>query len=349
MSGTQFLIEKMLQLRSPVCLPTTCLSMKKTSIFIVCIVVLLFSATINQKLVGTWPIQQGAHANSGTSYYLPLIINNLSTGVFVGAGDIAGCSYDNDEETAKLLDGIPGTVFTLGDNAYPDGTDKDFSNCYGPTWGRHKTRTRPSPGNHDYHVKGASGYFKYFGATAGEADKGYYSYDLGAWHIIVLNSECGEVGGCDADSPQGQWLQADLASNPSFCTLAYWHKPRFSSGLIHGNNETMGDFWQLLYEAGADVVLNGHDHLYERFAPQDPDGVADPENGIRQFVVGTGGKGLYPFGIIQPNSEVRNSSTHGVIKLTLQATSYAWEFIPIAGKTFTDSGSAPCVMPKTSQ
>lgn len=322
---------------------------KKTFFFLVTILVLIFSSTINHSPVSKRPVQQVAHANSATNYYLPFIINNWSTGVLVGAGDIAGCSYDEDEETARLLDNIPGTVFTLGDNVYPDGTDEEFSNCYGPTWGRHKDRTRPSPGNHDYHVTGASGYFNYFGAAAGEADKGYYSYDIGAWHIIVLNSECNEIGGCDTDSPQGGWLQADLASNPSLCTLAYWHKPRFSSSLIHGNNETMGDFWQLLYEAGADVVLNGHAHNYERFAPQDPDGVADQENGIRQFVVGTGGKGLYPFGIIRPNSEVRNSSTHGVLKLTLQPTSYAWEFIPIAGKTFTDSGSAPCVMPKASQ
>lgn len=311
--------------------------------------VLLFSFTIfNQSLDRKRPSPHLASANSATSYYLPFIIKNWSSGVFVGAGDIASCSYDEDEETAKLLDKIPGIVFTLGDNAYPDGTDEEFSDCYDPTWGRHKARTRPTAGNHDYHVSGASGYFNYFGEAAGDPDKGYYSYDIGAWHIIALNSQCDEIGGCDIDSPQGKWLQADLASNPRLCTLAYWHKPRFSSSSIHGNNKTMKDFWYLLYEAGADVVLNGHAHNYERFAPQDPDGVADPESGIRQFVAGTGGTGLYPFATIQPNSEIRESSTHGVLKLILHPTSYAWEFIPVAGKTFRDSGSAPCVLSKTS-
>jgi len=263
--------------------------------------------------------------------------------VLVGAGDIASCRYDEDEETAKLLDNIPGTVFTLGDNAYPDGTDSEFSDCYDPTWGRHKARTRPASGNHDYHISGASGYFNYFGAAAGETGKGYYSYNLGEWHVIVLNSQCGEIGGCDRDSPQGQWLQADLAANPSVCSLAYWHNPRFSSGR-HGSSSSMQDFWELLYDAGADVVLNGHDHSYERFAPQDPNGVADPERGIRQLVVGTGGASLYSFNTIQPNSEVRNNDTHGVLKLTLHPTSYNWEFIPIAGQTFTDSGSASCIV-----
>ncbi len=271
--------------------------------------------------------------------------------VLVGAGDIAKCYNTKDEKTARLLDTIPGTVFTLGDNAYSNGRDKEFNNCYDPTWGRHKARTRPSPGNHDYHTPGASGYFNYFGAAAGEAGKGYYSYDLSGWHIIVLNSECGEVGGCDHDSPQGQWLQADLAANPGICQLAYWHKPRFSSGL-HGNYPAMQAFWELLYDAGVDVILNGHDHNYERFAPQDPNGVVDPEHGIRQFVVGTGGKSLRKFKRIQPNSEVTNNNTYGVLKLTLHSTSYDWTFIPIAshdwafipiaGRTFTDSGSASC-------
>jgi hypothetical protein len=285
------------------------------------------------------PIHSGGltGAESGTVTASP------TTTVLVGAGDIAGCGSEKDEETARLLDNIAGTVFTLGDNVYPDGTAELFTDCYDPTWGRHKARTHPSPGNHDYLVPGAPGYFDYFGAAAGEVGKGYYSYDVGDWHIIVLNSECVEAGGCGSDSPQGQWLKADLAANPSTCTLAYWHTPRFSSGSVHGNDAHMQDFWQLLYDAGADVVLNGHEHLYERFAPQDPNGVADPEHGIRQFTVGTGGKSLYAFGTVQPNSEVRNSDTYGVLKLTLYPTSYDWEFIPIAGQTFTDSGSANCV------
>jgi hypothetical protein len=261
--------------------------------------------------------------------------------VLVGAGDIAGCGSQKDEETAALLDKIPGTVFTAGDNVYPDGAQSEFEDCYDPTWGRHKARTYPSPGNHDYHTNNASGYYNYFGDAAGNPGEGYYSYDLGAWHIVALNSECSEAGGCDLDSPQAQWLQADLEAHATTCTLAYWHHPMFSSDAPHGNSSRMQDYWTLLYDAGADVVVNGHAHTYERFAPQDPEGKADPE-GIREFVVGTGGAGLYDFGTIQPNSEVRNNETHGVLKLTLHAYSYAWEFIPTEGGTFTDSGSARC-------
>ncbi|MCC9076621.1 DUF4832 domain-containing protein [Litorilinea aerophila] len=269
--------------------------------------------------------------------------------VLVGAGDIAHCSRSQDEATAQLLDGIAGTVFTLGDNAYPDGTLTQFQECYGPGWGRHKGRTRPAPGNHDYHVPGAAGYYTYFGEAASPLDagctsdcKGYYSYDLGDWHIIVLNSEIDR----GADSPQVQWLRADLAANPRTCTLAYWHKPRFSSGR-HGNNRSVRAFWEVLYEYGADVVLSGHDHTYERFAPQDPEGQADPARGIRQFVVGTGGASLYSFSEIQPNSEVRNDTAWGVLKLTLHPDRYDWEFIPATvsqdAPTFTDAGSANCV------
>jgi len=257
--------------------------------------------------------------------------------VFVGAGDIANCSRDQDEATAKLLDNISGTVFTLGDNVYPDGTAAQFSDCYAPTWGRHKSRTRPVPGNHDYHTSGASGYYNYFGAAAGASGKGYYSYNLGAWHIIALNSEISQGAG----SAQEQWLRSDLAANQSVCTLAYWHKPRFSSGQ-HGNNSASQALWQALYDYKADVILNGHDHTYERFAPQNPNQQAD-SNGIREFVVGTGGAGLYPFPTIQPNSQVRNNTTYGVLKLTLHSTSYDWQFVPIAGQNFTDSGSSNCV------
>jgi hypothetical protein len=259
--------------------------------------------------------------------------------VLVGAGDIAGCTSDGDEATASLLDSIPGTVFTTGDNAYPNGTAEEFVNCYGPSWGRHVERTRPSPGNHDYHTSQATAYFEYFGSLAGEAGKGYYSYDLGEWHIIVINS----VIAVGAGSPQEQWLRADLAAHPATCTLAYWHYPRFSSGTVHGSDPAMQPLWQALYDYGADVVLAGHEHNYERFAPQDPSGSADPARGIRQFVIGTGGYSLYPFGAPIANSEVRNNDTYGVLKLTLHPTSYSWEFIPEAGGTFRDSGDAPCV------
>ena len=201
----------------------------------------------------------------------------------------------------------------------------------------------PSPGNHEYQTTGAAGYFAYFGSNAGTAGQGYYSYDLGEWHIIVLNSNsnCGAIS-CSANSAQVQWLRADLAANTKACILAYWHHPRFNSGQEHGNNTNVAPFWDALYEFGTDVILNGHEHTYERFAPQTPNAVASSA-GIRQFVVGSGGNGHYNFNATpEPNSEVRNSTAHGVLKLTLKPTGYDWQFIPVAGATFTDSGSGTC-------
>jgi hypothetical protein len=263
--------------------------------------------------------------------------------VLVGAGDIASCSSSGDEATANLLDGIAGTVFTLGDNAYSNGSATDYTNCYGPSWGRHRARTKPSPGNHEYNTLNASGYFGYFGSAAGDPSQGYYSFDLGAWHIIVLNSNssCTTIS-CAAGSAQDTWLRADLAAHSNVCTLAYWHHPRFNSGAAHGNNTAVANFWNALYQYGADVVLNGHEHVYERFAPQTPAAAADPAAGIRQFTVGTGGASHYTFGTIQPNSEVRNGTTYGVLKLTLHATSYDWQFVPVSGATFSDSGTGSC-------
>ena len=260
--------------------------------------------------------------------------------ILVGAGDIASCSSSGDSATARLLDGIPGTVFTTGDNAYPYGRYSDFIDCYRPTWGRHRSRTRPSAGNHEYMTPGASGYYDYFGWRAGDRRKGYYSYDRGAWHVIVLNSNCSAVGGCHNGSPQERWLRNDLASHRTACTLAYWHHPRFSSGL-HGSSTTYQPFWQALYDYRADVVLNGHDHDYERFAPQTPWGTLARRRGIRAFVVGTGGASLRRFGTIQPNSQVRYAGTPGVLKLRLHPTSFAWRFIPTSG-TFSDSGRGYC-------
>lgn len=257
--------------------------------------------------------------------------------VFVGAGDIALCASSGDEATAALLDTISGTVWTAGDNVYDTGTAAEFTNCYDPSWGRHKARTRPTPGNHDYGTPGATGYYGYFGAAAGDPAKGYYSYELGAWHIIALNSEIAAGAG----SAQEQWLRADLAAHPTACTLAYWHKPLYSSG-EHGNNPAYTALWQALYEYGADVVIGGHDHNYERFAPQNASGAADAGYGLREFVVGTGGRSLRPFGTVQANSEVRDFSTAGVLKLTLHPTSYDWEFVPVAGGTFTDTGAGQC-------
>ena len=236
--------------------------------------------------------------------------------VLVGAGDIAGCGYLRGAlATAKLLEGIPGTVFTTGDLAYPNGSRRDFANCYSPTWGRVKDRTRPSPGNHEYNTRGAEGYFGYFGAAAGDPRRGYYSYELGSWHVVVINSSCSEIGGCAAGSPQERWLRADLAAHPVACTVAYWHSPLFSSGATHGSESALKPIWQALYEAGAEIVINGHDHDYERFAPQDPNGKADPARGIREFVVGTGGRGLRPFTRPLPNSEVRSADAFGVLIL----------------------------------
>ncbi len=261
--------------------------------------------------------------------------------VLVGAGDIARCSSSGAEATARLLDGISGTVYTTGDNAYESGTATEFANCYNPTWGRHKSRTRPSVGNHEYGTAGASGYFGYFGAAAGEPSKGYYSYNLGEWHVISLNSMCENVGGCGSTSPMVDWLKQDLAANPRACTVAYFHHPLFSSG-EHGNDTKMRPTWDALYSANADVVLNGHDHDYERFAPQSPSGAADTARGIREFVVGTGGGSHYGIVNVQPNSQVRNTDTYGVLKLALHPTSYEWKFVPEAGKTFTDSGTTNC-------
>ena len=266
-----------------------------------------------------------------------------TTEVLVGAGDIASCDLTGDEDTAKLLDRIPGTIFTTGDHAYYDGTETEFAECYEPSWGRHTNRTYPVPGNHDYNTANASGYFSYFGPAAGEPGEGYYSYDLGEWHIIALNSTCESViGGCQEGSPMLRWLEEDLATNSKACTLAYWHRPLFSSGATHGNGPDIKPIWDALYAAGAEVVVNGHEHNYERFAPQDPNGVADAERGIREFVVGTGGYYPYPLGEIQPNSEVRNDDTHGVLKLTLRPSDYEWEFVPVADNPFKDSGSGSC-------
>jgi len=258
--------------------------------------------------------------------------------VLVGAGDIGSCHGRGPERTAQLVDGIEGTVFTTGDNAYPDGTAENLANCYDPYWGRHKDRTRPTPGNHDYHVPGAAAYFDYFGASAADPSTGYYSYDLGDWHVIALNSEIDMSVG----SPQERWLRADLAANKRVCTIAYWHRPRFSSAETHGSSQRPKPLWDALYEHHAEIVVNGHDHIYERFAPQTPDGLLDRARGLRQFTVGTGGAGLRRFSVLLANSEAHNDEAHGVLKLTLYPGSYQWEFVAVKGATYTDSGTGVC-------
>lgn len=263
--------------------------------------------------------------------------------VLLAAGDIATCDRDLDEQTARLLDREPGTVAAVGDTVYETGTAAEFANCYDPTWGRHKARTRPAVGNHEYLTPNAAGYFGYFGAAAGDPDKGYYSYDLadGRWHVVVLNSNCSRVGGCHVGSPQEQWLRADLAANPTRCTLAYWHHPVFSSG--ERQRPEVLPLFQALYDNHAEIVISGHAHQYERFAPQTPTRAAAPLRGIRQFVVGTGGRSLQQdFGTVVPNSEVRNGTTYGVLRLTLLEDGYQWRFLPVLGQTFSDAGTDIC-------
>lgn len=262
--------------------------------------------------------------------------------ILTAAGDIANPHPSSaTRATARLIVSINPTVaLTLGDNQYHSGALSDYLRSYDSTWGAFLSKTAPSLGNHEYGSSPtAAGYFEYFGDRSPGA---YYSYDVGAWHLISLDSNCRYVGGCDAGSPQYDWLKADLAADTATCTLAYWHHPRWSSGTTHGGSDSVSPFWDLLYAAGADVVLNGHEHNYERFAPQDPSGRLDRANGIVEFVVGTGGHGSYPFGPAEPNSRVRNSGTFGVLQLTLRPRGYDFEFRPVLGGTFSDSGTTGC-------
>jgi hypothetical protein len=259
----------------------------------------------------------------------------------IAAGDITSCSVTSDSATARLVESIPGTVATLGDDAYESGSAQEYRQCYDPTWGTFLDRTRPAPGNHEYLTAGAAGYFAYFGLRAGDAKVGYYAYDLGAWRLYALNSNCADIGGCGADSAEVAWLQADLAAHPTQCVLAYWHHPRFSSG-EHGSNAFVAGLWDTLEAAGADIVLNGHDHDYERFAPMNAAGQVDTNGGIVEFVVGTGGRSHYPFTRILPTSEVRDDTTFGVLDLTLSPGGWSSRFVPVAGKTFSDTASGTC-------
>ena len=253
-------------------------------------------------------------------------------------------------------------VLALGDLQYFCGSKEAFAQSYDPSWGRVKDKTLPVPGNHEYvadkdlppdpeHTgcdasnRNAAGYFDYFGAQAGNPAKGYYSLDIGTWHVVALNSNCREAGGCKQSSPQLEWLRQDLAAHPAPCTLAFWHHPRFSSGK-YGVDDDYTDFWSELYAAGVDVVLNGHEHVYERFGPQDPSGQPDPARGIRQFIVGTGGSNQSDFVDVLPNSEVRENTTFGVLRMTLHPDRYDWEFVAAAGGVFADRGTDSCDGPR---
>jgi hypothetical protein len=309
----------------------------------------------------------------GSILFLPAVRNLLghspvalaaSDPVIAAAGDIAcdptnsgfnggnGVSgFCHQKYTSDLLVNAGlAAVLPLGDNQYYCGGYQAFLQSYDLSWGRVKSITHPVVGNHEYLTSGgtdctianedAAGYFNYFGAAAGNPGQGYYSYDIGTWHLIALNSNCTDVGGCGSSSPQGQWLTADLAAHSNWCTLAYWHIPRFSSGSRAELNTR--DLWYILYDHDADLILNGHDHIYERFAPQAPDGTADSVRGIREFIVGSGGANHTSLAGLAANSEVRNVDTYGVLKLTLHPTSYDWQFVPETGQTFTDSGTQAC-------
>jgi hypothetical protein len=272
--------------------------------------------------------------------------------VIVAAGDIACAPNDmtspcKDQQTAALLAGAD-RVLPLGDNQYEAGALADYQNRYDLSWGQYKSTSSPVPGNHEYQTAGAAGYFDYFNGVgsstgrAGDRGQGYYSYNLETWHLIALNGNCGSngvPGGCTLLSPQMTWLKSDLAANPSTCALAYWHQPRFSS---MSTNTPMAAAWHLLYDSGADVVLNGHQHDYERFAPMAPSGALDKVAGIHEFIVGTGGKSLNAYAPTYPTSRVEDSTSFGVLKVTLFPNKYEWQFVPAGGGTFTDSGTARC-------
>ena len=295
-------------------------------------------------------------------WYMPAVRSDFGaeppppeTTVLVAAGDIVcgsatppsePCVHQETSDTVLAI--APNAVLGLGDLQYETGEYAEFVAYYDPTWGRFKSITHPAPGNHEYQGSGAAqGYFDYFNGIgnedgpAGERGKGYYSFDLGAWHIIALNSNCSAVGGCQSGSAQEVWLRADLAAYPNDCTLAFWHHPRYTSGGPDDGAEYV-DFWEALHDYGAEVVLVGHRHNYERYLPQDAWGNLDNETGITQFVVGTGGKNLTGLYQLDENSAVFNGETFGVLKITLLEDSYSWEFVPSAGGTFTDVGTADC-------
>jgi hypothetical protein len=261
----------------------------------------------------------------------------------IAAGDIASCgSARGDDETAAVLARLSGDIQTIGDNAYDHGSSAEFG-CFDSTWGRYKSRIHPSLGDHEFDLGNARPYFTYFGAAAGDPAKGYYSYDVGPWHIIVTNPNCGRLdGGCEEGGEQEKWLREDLVANPRQCTLAVIGGPLFSSGKVHGSESSYRDFWRALYDEGADVVLSADDHVYERFAPQTPDGMSDTDRGIRQFTVGTGGYFLYDFAATKPLSEARQNRTHGVLRLVLHPASYDWKYHAVAGSKYTDEGSSAC-------
>ncbi len=284
----------------------------------------------------------GLSLSDGSPAAVPATPAESGDPTLLAAGDVASCWSSGDESVSRLLDTLPGTIAIPGDTEQNHGYADEFSGCFDPSWGRHKSRIKPAVGDHEYSTPGASGYFDYFGSAAATPGKGWYSYDLGAWHIVVLNSNCTEIGGCGPGSEQHTWLQQDLAANAGSCVGAYWHHPRWSAGTTHGSLTNSAPFWELLYQYGAEWVLGGNDHTYQRFAPQAPDGTLDRERGMRQFVVGEGGTMHYPLGPPLANTEAQNTGAFGVLRLTLHPGSYDWRFMAQEGKSFTDTGSTDC-------
>ena len=285
---------------------------------------------------------------------LPSSVTTASTVKIVAVGDVADCSGGQQMQVAALVDRLqPDAVLALGDLAYPNGSIDDFLDCYAPAFGRFRTMTRAVPGNHEYHTPHAGAYYTYFCGSSGTPFQGYYSFELGRWHVVALNSNCGgdldvpaevstEFGGCGPDSPQARWLRDDLAAHPKGCTLAMWHHPRHSSS-SEGSSLAMQPLWEILSARGVDLVLNGHAHAYERFGPLDAHAKPDDARGIRAIIVGTGGSGLSSFDGDAPlRGDVRDATSHGVLHLELAPSSYRWTFEPIEGDTFHDEGSAPC-------
>jgi hypothetical protein len=262
-------------------------------------------------------------------------------------GDQHACDGPGLSAVATLIGSLDKSwpIVSLGDASGDTGTLTEYQSCLDPFWGSLKPRVHPALGNHDWRTGNANGYFGYWGAAAGPVNQGWYSFDVGTWHVIVLSSYCGKVGGCSAATPQGKWLAADLAAHTNRCTLAVWHHPYYTSFVqpdYSGGQSGIQGFWKPLYQAGADVVVNAHSHDYERFAPQDPYGAADPQRGIRQFIVGTGGGELHTNYVQVANEEAVNDATWGVLELTLHASSYDWKFVPVAGSSYTDSGTGSC-------
>jgi hypothetical protein len=301
------------------------------------VAVLLTVVSLAWIVAGGRPVLPAGPPGSAT----PPVVAPPGAALLVGAGDISSCDNDHDELTARLVESFGEVaVFTTGDNVYERGSAAEFEKCYGPTWGRFRARTHPIPGNHDYETPGAGPYFDYFAGAAGRPGQSWYGWDLNSWRIEMLDSNCEFAGGCGEGSAQLAWLKQDLAAHPARCTLAMWHHPRFSSGR-HGDTAAVQPFWSELAAVGADLILVGHDHSYERFAPIDGTGRPDSVNGMRQIVIGTGGKDLYEFVELHVTSEAHSSTTFGVLALTLWPDRYEWQFVPSEGP-FTDKGNGVC-------